>query len=405
MTASSETETTSGGAFNFTFSPETFKAAQSLVREKCPDVSFCYDGETYYGVPEQYLTLLPNKDRKIKTMLTAMHILGSIATSVQDHQLTELLSAFDRIYGDSMTDARRKHAQSFLLHARRVLYRLILCLQGFYDRHWHPRAALDQPSAGKRGSRRTDAFWIFELYTDWPQDWTAQRYLKDQLFKLPRMLERLIAEMPLSMVERSPQPTLAPRSTGNPRLTNGSSLSAESAGYSSSKRTKKSHVTEPVELTAQLTAHSTAPTDSLVVALKIRGWHTSCDISRRQVLHQLALDGLKKDANPNPDEEVSGYNDIEAILRLEVLVGAKYAAQLPGRRQRYLLDELLPAIKSSSENLYYHLAMVLGYFDWSRENPPDAEVQPFCLYDEDGQRDERLWSRALALLCPGSNVM
>jgi hypothetical protein len=398
-TASYASAETLGCAPKSPLTPEISKAAQKVAKA-CSDVSFDYDGtgDTYYGVPQSGLMSLTKDGLNKETMSTAMSLLGTISKSCQDKEVPELLLDFEDAYGKSSSSTFQCGTQTFTIHARRVIYRSIVCFQGYYDRHHHEIGTLDCRSTAMQGRCRSHVFWVNELYSKRPDDWSALEYLKHQLSKLPELLDRLM----LKIAESGS--VIRQQLTGTSRFVEpagGFSIplaSTESLGLRSGKRSKRSHAPEPVESTAERQ-------DSLVIQLKIKGWNNSCDISQRQVLHRLALDGVTKDANPDKGEDESENDDVEGVTGnddvdalLEGLLCNRYIAQLPAHHRRYLLNELQRALKSRSENPYFHLAMVLGYFDWSRENSSEELTSL-----DDAELHDQLWVRGMALLSPAQN--
>lgn len=194
-TASSESPTTLDYGVKSPLTPEIFKAAKEVVRQICPNVRFRYKGETYYGAIMVNLTNLPHSDRTKCGMLAPMETLEAILRWCGDTEWTTVLSVFSDEYRKSITRKFFAGTRSFNCHARRVMYRLIVCFQGYYDHLQYARAILDQPSVSTKGKCRSNDFWIAELYTKWPKGWSALRYLKKQLFKLPLLLQKLLRRL------------------------------------------------------------------------------------------------------------------------------------------------------------------------------------------------------------------
>lgn len=85
----------------------------------------------------------------------------------------------------------------------------------------------------------------------------------------------------------------------------------------------------------------------------------------------------------------------EAADLLEDLTNNKYATQLPKPHQQYFTEKLLPDLNQGSEGPTVHLAMVLGYFDWVRENPGHPEREPPD--DDYGALYDEMWARGMEL--------
>lgn len=353
------------------------ETANDLIRQVCPDKGFHYKGRMYYGIENWELRQIQSQTLRTRTVKTLLALLKVVAEACRKQGLVPTLEGFESAVEGSCIGATKLACRSFVCHGRRILSRLLVYFQGYYDFNPDEKAKLDlySPYGRFKPDPSRDSA-ICQIYQKCPAEWSAFQFLKWQLCKLSEQLTVRKASVAANSASSR-------GSSGGTSYTSEADWDCPDATESKpSSSIDKEPVSEPL-------ATSSTRRRSLIVKLRIEHWDSSCDISQRRALHQLAHEGLRDNEN---EDEVENF--------LASLCDHRYAYQLPDCHRKYFRDQLLPALESGSDDRCDHLAVVLGFFDWSRQNPSADDIKRISLQENDGELFALLWSWGMALSLP-----
>jgi hypothetical protein len=370
----------SGSTEPSTLSLDVIHKARETIQMACPDVSFPHGGEMYYGIEHWEVMHLRSHDPKPLRVKAVLGLLEFVAGEWLQEDLVRTLTIFKSATKGAQARAVQRACRPFLCHGRRILSRIVVCLQGYY--HFNPgeKGELDvyKPDRNSQHDPSRDAA-IRQIYKKRPENWSAFRYLEWQLLKISEQLTATKGGDATSFVMADPEAdpagdlTDSEETYGHLSLT-GSARSAISAAS----------VSETLEPAPEPQAGGSVSGSSLA-----RGLIAEWDLSDFAVLERLATRYLRDDI---PAQEVNSLS--------KKLLGERQLLPLHASSQDYLTKKLLPGLKEGNQSRHEELAILLGYFDWRRGRASDAEAKLPSLDDDCGELYDEFYNRGMALIRP-----
>lgn len=342
-------------------------------------MKFQSEGITFYGVEKRLLRDLVHSKRPtiLLTGILAQVVEACDVAKAPQYRRKKALSDFKSALSNTARRRWDHKCRVYYGHARRMMARLVVMYQGYYG--VHPDEVDTFKTIGRvgKGPARSAPPGIIAVYERYNPTWSPLRILTCQLSALSEALSTQVEQSsgPVSFAQR--QRSTSFRYFDSIGMDNDSS--ATDVGRSRHVDRRSTRSTKRA-LTGSADSVGTRP-ESLVVKLPVPVW----DLSSQAVLRGLASDCLRDD-----------LSSTQAHAMIEQLVGERQLLLLEAHRH-YLTETLLPGLDEGDQSPHISLAVLLGFFDWSRANSSDAKAVLPPPDDDGGELYEALYNCGMTL--------
>jgi hypothetical protein len=335
--------------------------ATGVIKGCAGEIGFSSKGKTYYGVKEGDLgDLVHYREPAIPLAKILDQVVKGCGETQPQDKLQEAMLLFNSAIELIGSRDRQGPCLIFVGHARRAMARLIVAYEGYYEDHPEKLSTLNTIGRIDKKPSTLPPVAIQKVYGLYTDDQSPLEYLTWQLLELSSALSKRVARLP-----------------GAKSLKSSTASGRTRVGGKFTKKTADASVvaSEDTHGSSEAASETSPPV-----------W----DISNQAVLRDLARQYLILG-------DAYDVRGAEAEHALEHLISDAHFDQLPAPHQTYFDDKLLPGLNQGGEDPIYHLAIVLGYFDWSRANATDAEAALPSYEDNDGALYEALYNSGMAL--------
>jgi hypothetical protein len=367
--------------------PAVIDIAIDVFKRTCGQVAFVSKGTTYYGVEENDLGDLCYERKPVCFLVDALEQVVEASEPTEPQvSLRDAISLFRTAMRRTGKRLCFRKCQVYFGHARRILARMIVTYQGYYEVHPDQvKTFKTMGRVGKRGGRSPPAD-IAAIYKWKNHKWTPLRILTWQLSGLSKALSRRVAELLRPSAFTQTQWSTDSRSHGSAMVSDDLATGAGRSGLSVRRATRNTKRTSSMnstkcQLTASTESVETRPKNSVTKLLN-RVW----PLSSRTVLEGLASSCLQDD-----------LPSTQGKAMIKRLVSGRQLRQLRENHKQYLTEILLRGLDQGDQDPYTYLAVLLGFFDWIRANGIDAEAVLPSPDDNGGELYEELYNRGIAL--------